>query len=301
MKDFLILITFPIVWWGFVYYLRTKGIGLLLRHLLGFVCGFLAMATIIVILTQEETDFFGPITLLLLFGVIIQCGRQYQKTLSTGYDPSIGAIWRRFRQFRRVCEQMEAERNEAARIKNVPFDLTENANSVGVGGTAKPFTHTPQISKAVAVKIQPQVSTKSEELLTGAGVIALPDRIIFHYENAEGETAYRDVNVHMVETNANGDYYLQGYCNIAGANRTFRIDRMMGMITRYATGEMLLADAWLKRVAGTGPKRFGHTPSVAVSKKMSTSIMFTGFKKAEREVMEALAEDVGQGRSVKSR
>lgn len=144
-------------------------------------------------------------------------------------------------------------------------------------------------AKAIGIPIISEQDFKEMCISDEANHIDLPDRITFLYENAEGETAYRDVTVYAVDSNVRGHDYIAGYCNTAGAKRTFRIDRMIGMITQALTGEMLMPDDWLGRVGHMKTTK----PSVARPPVPSTSVLFTGFKKLDRDRLESQATALG--------
>lgn len=120
----------------------------------------------------------------------------------------------------------------------------------------------------------------------------LPDQIVFLYENADGDIALRDVNVTSKYSNERGDFYIAGYCLKARASRTFRTDRIIGTITRSSTGEILSVEEWWKLFADITP-RFIAARAPTVYKTGPVNIMFTGYRKAEREVMESFAENAG--------
>lgn len=156
------------------------------------------------------------------------------------------------------------------------------AQQAGSGGTVA--THT-RFDNSATAKPEPKKSTGKATSSNTFNRTGLSDRITFLYQNSKGETAERDVTVRAVSGNAQGDPIIDGYCKTAGARRTFRTDRVLGMITRSATGEMLLPDAWLAEVAALPSKKL----PVAEIKKQAPSVMFTGFKKIDLERLESHA------------
>lgn len=138
--------------------------------------------------------------------------------------------------------------------------------------------------------------TKKKANTTGAQL----DEIMFIYRGRNDLIAKeRRVSVRAV----NGDY-LEGHCHTQGATRTFRIANMRGGITSMQTGEIVKKMTWVKEmqrhpdngvvVSGSDYRSSGFSAQRASGKNdQQTSIMFTGFKKAEREAMEALAEEAG--------
>ena len=102
--------------------------------------------------------------------------------------------------------------------------------------------------------------------------------IEFTYTNAQGETSEREVRVDSVD-----ETYIEGFCYTAGDTRTFRLDRVEGMI--WQNNECFFVDEWLE-------KR-GIRKKQSISSKSNSSqleICFTGFSKADREYLETLAE-----------
>ncbi|MBX9761580.1 MAG: hypothetical protein K2Y24_00910 [Pseudomonadaceae bacterium] len=63
--------------------------------------------------------------------------------------------------------------------------------------------------------------------------------IAFTYEDADGEVTYRTVTVHAVTAT-----HIKGECHDRQAERTFRLDRVIGDITDTDTGEMLKPKKW---------------------------------------------------------
>lgn len=100
--------------------------------------------------------------------------------------------------------------------------------------------------------------------------------IEFTYTNAQGETSEREVRVDYMD-----DTYIEGYCYSAKETRTFRLDRIDGMI--WQNNECFFVDEWLKKRG----VRKGQSIS---SNSNQLEICFTGFSKADREYLETLAE-----------
>jgi hypothetical protein len=82
------------------------------------------------------------------------------------------------------------------------------------------------------------------------------DEVEFLYLNTKGELKARHVIVHAVDA-----IYFKGYCLIAQASRTFRIDNVVGDITSLDTGEILdrfvWAEKWLYDELNTGDVSWG--------------------------------------------
>lgn len=64
-------------------------------------------------------------------------------------------------------------------------------------------------------------------------------QVEFLYEDAEGDITFRTVTVHSVTRS-----YLKGECHYRRAERTFRIDRIIGDLTNCETGEILSPKQW---------------------------------------------------------
>lgn len=59
------------------------------------------------------------------------------------------------------------------------------------------------------------------------------------YEDADGNITSRMVTVHWV-----GETTFKGECHARQAERSFRLDRVLGEITDTETGEMLEPEEW---------------------------------------------------------
>lgn len=330
MKDLLTLILFPVVWYGFAVGLRANNIGRFLRHLIGFFCGSLAMM-IGVTATVEYDNFFSIIILMCVFSAVILSSRKYQKIVSTkklwvdqleqsktsspvsaantaaiiraqiGLPPDIKDSEKKVAPAQSKAftypppsENVMDRREKAAEALKAAARVASETSTM-----ARWANNNRMEEKLKLCRVPPQFtglidSTKGKYLSHAA--FTLPDQISFLYENAEGEMTHRDVNVHTANSNANGDHYIEGYCMTVHGNRTFRIDRIISAITRAATGEILVADLWFEQLDDSSNLRTvrNFKPKTLVSTSEGpTSIMFTGFKKAEREDMELLAENVG--------
>lgn len=108
--------------------------------------------------------------------------------------------------------------------------------------------------------------------------------IEFTYTNAQGETSEREVKVDYVD-----DTYIEGYCYSAQGTRTFRLDRIDGMI--WQNNECFFVDEWL----GKQGIRKKQSSLIKQTKQKShkLEICFTGFKHDEKLKLELLAEKNG--------
>lgn len=106
-----------------------------------------------------------------------------------------------------------------------------------------------------AMKLKEHVPEQAERRLyssTAHRAVSEPTRAIregwalctvaFEYEDASGLWTDRTVTVHSVT-----DDYIKGECHDRGAERTFRLDRVMSDITDTETGEILDVDEWAQQ------------------------------------------------------
>ena len=108
--------------------------------------------------------------------------------------------------------------------------------------------------------------------------------IEFTYTNAQGETSEREVKVDYVD-----DTYIEGYCYSAQGTRTFRLDRIDGMI--WQNNECFFVDEWLGKQDIRKKQSSLIKPTKQKSHKLE--ICFTGFKRDEKLKLELLAEKNG--------
>lgn len=108
--------------------------------------------------------------------------------------------------------------------------------------------------------------------------------IEFTYTNAQGETSEREVKVDYVD-----DTYIEGYCYSAQGTRTFRLDRIDGMI--WQNNECFFVDEWLGKQGIRKKQSSRIKPTKQKSHKLE--ICFTGFKRDEKLKLELLAEKNG--------
>lgn len=66
--------------------------------------------------------------------------------------------------------------------------------------------------------------------------------VAFTYEDSSGDISHRTVTVHSAS-----DTYIKGECHDRQAERTFRLDRIIGNITDCETGEILSPKKWLRQ------------------------------------------------------
>lgn len=111
--------------------------------------------------------------------------------------------------------------------------------------------------------------------------IDLPDRVEINYLKSDGGLDRRIVNVNQVDRF--GDKFT-GFCERAGAVRTFKASGIQGEVTRLETGEMVDHRAWFNALKGNS------TPSPKpAQRERKSAVALLGFHYSKYE---ALAEQV---------
>ncbi|YCH19853.1 hypothetical protein M1D96_11885 [Pseudomonas sp. D1-3] len=67
--------------------------------------------------------------------------------------------------------------------------------------------------------------------------------VAFTYEDSAGDISYRTVTVHSVSL-----VYLKGECHDRQAERTFRLDRIIGELIDCDTGEIMSVKEWVENL-----------------------------------------------------
>lgn len=131
--------------------------------------------------------------------------------------------------------------------------------------------------------------------------LSLPREFLFAYTDHEGQSTRRKVRVMGIASN-DGRQYLDGYCLDRNAMRTFRVDRIQGEMTDAETGELVNV---YRLLAGTDKRRhMDYTPPKTEfswseagedfeHEEAPTTVLFTGFAKARKQELEAMAEAAG--------
>lgn len=65
--------------------------------------------------------------------------------------------------------------------------------------------------------------------------------VAFTYEDVDGDITYRTVTVHSATR-----FYLKGECHDRRAERTFRLDRIVGDLADCETGELMAPSRWVR-------------------------------------------------------
>lgn len=115
------------------------------------------------------------------------------------------------------------------------------------------------------------------------------DVVNFDYINAEGEFSTRRIMVTMA-----GEWQFEGIDLDIHTQRTFRYDRVVGVMTSELTGEVLLPDEWAVSIRGesfptTAEDEPDDEEDVTTSGAESVEICFTGFTKADKLRLEGMA------------
>lgn len=144
---------------------------------------------------------------------------------------------------------------------------------------------------------RPAVVPVAEPLVSepGAGSTDSIDEIEFDYTDASGVRSHRSVSVYAVD-----DEYFEGFCHQATDTRTFVIGRVRGKVLVRDTGELLPAKRWAA-AARMDPNNTGLVMNRGwrpdadeeAHDYIDIEILFTGFPRAQRAELEALAEASG--------
>lgn len=117
----------------------------------------------------------------------------------------------------------------------------------------------------------------------------LAEHVHFRYRNAAGESSERDVVVHSAWPQR-----FNGYCVDRRERRTFRFDRIIGSVTRLETGELISVAEWRRDHLNLWQDDSQDDDEAITSGLWTgTTVVFTGFRVAEREELERLAESAG--------
>lgn len=160
-----------------------------------------------------------------------------------------------------------------------------------------------QLANTTSVVQRPddQVAPVLQSLGSTSDLPLLPREFLFSYTDHEGQSSRRRVRVMGIASN-DGRQYLDGYCLDRNAMRTFRVDRILGEMTDAETGELvnvyrLLAGTDKRRHMDYAPPKAEFSWSEAGEEfdhvEAPTTVLFTGFAKARKQELEAMAEAAG--------
>lgn len=152
-------------------------------------------------------------------------------------------------------------------------------------------------------EVAPPAQADVEIPQVGSSLISpsLPREFSFSYVDHQGQPSNRRVRVMGIASN-DGRQYLDGYCLERNGMRTFRVDRVQGDLTDMETGELfnvynLLAATNKRRHMDFTPAKpafaWADMEEEFADEEQSSSVLFTGFAKAQREALEAAAEAAG--------
>lgn len=119
-----------------------------------------------------------------------------------------------------------------AAAADTPMPLVKQA----VQPPARRQSAAPKAPQKPPVQIKPAKPGKPTRAIRNGWKLC---EVEFMYEDAKGDTTFRMVTVHWV-----GDSSFKGECQDKQAERTFRLDRVIGDITDTETGEMLDPEDW---------------------------------------------------------
>lgn len=145
-------------------------------------------------------------------------------------------------------------------------------------------------------KKKPRASVGSAPL--PAMRITLPHRFRIQYRDEAISWEQRDVRVDRISSNG-PHTYLEGFCELRRAPRTFRTDRIRGDVLDLETGELLPLRRLLADVVERSQTSFKPTTTTSPSRgtdaarEWQQAAFFAGFSASKRDELEALAEDGG--------
>ena len=120
----------------------------------------------------------------------------------------------------------------------------------------------------------------------------LNEYVAFAYVNAAGKHSEREVRVSKAWPER-----FSGYCYLRQKRVTFRYDRIVGDIIRIDTGELVSVGKWRKnwlgRSATKKPVSSSRATSSTAKRRDIRTVVFTGFKQADRSCLEQMAEEAG--------
>lgn len=116
--------------------------------------------------------------------------------------------------------------------------------------SAKPELLTPQQRKALNLQERkPRAEPEQPKVITPMPLSTRAIRtgwsigvVEFTYEDSAGDISCRTVTVHSATTK-----HIKGECHDRQAERTFRLDRIIGDLTDCDTGEILSPKHWVRR------------------------------------------------------
>lgn len=187
-----------------------------------------------------------------------------------------------------------ADRLDAAWLDGIisngeAFELLDLASAVASGLSVSDYEQLSLVSGGASATIAATASkagrtARSEKKAARRHKL---DTIHFTYETADGDVMERHVVVQAVD-----GIYIDGFCLMRQAVRTFRLDRIIGNVTSENTGEVLAPAEWTAEFSD------GSTPVSPEINSSGTSlayreVLFTGFPAEERNRLECLAMSIG--------
>lgn len=143
---------------------------------------------------------------------------------------------------------------------------------------------------------QPKPATAAATTTATMAPVSLPAWYEFDYANEDGELSSRRVWL-QAATSSGDRQYLEGVCSTRSAVRTFRVDRVIGSMTRVDDGQPIRASELFARIENqrvvTAPSAPAFVPLSRGSSGRYTAVFFAGFGSAKRSELEELAEAAG--------
>lgn len=291
IAGFFMLIAFPLAWLWIARKLKLKGWHWLIRHLVAALLAFFIGLCVFGAFTDLTTAIF-----LALFGG--------------------GVVYLFVRRWRAPSPEIPAPLavSEVVAIDSPPVvsDVVGQANEPKEAGPATPEIETIRRESLAAMDRATKAREKEKKLEavtadplarwketvsqnTYPRKAAAPGKRITHgarldvvnfdYINAEGEFSTRRIKVTMA-----GEWQFEGIDLDIHAQRTFRYDRVVGVMTSELTGEMMRPDEWAVSVRGESFSLAAADDTDDDAETNNIEICFTGFSKADRVRLEELAE-----------
>lgn len=262
----------------------------LIRHVAGFIVGFIGACLTIVIgqdlglievngetaVNGGATIFFA-VTALVVYGAVRLSRREKPKTKQ---------------ETTKLAQPAKPESNTSEHESSEP--ASKNGSWLLSKEQKKKFKHYPGHSEPLPpsppVTCQSTPASKQDELDDDFSTSFLDDSeaviVHFDYENAEGELSSRTVSVYEV------DYpYFTGMCHTQAGERTFRFDRIVGLVFLNESQKFVAPHELHDLLRGYNEQDLRRQRRA--EQKNQLEILFTGFPKALRADLEEIAKSSG--------
>lgn len=214
--------------------------------------------------TRPKVVLYGAVWLVLSFLLAALLPNSLPETVqkSSDVEGTLAAIWMLTCIFLPFFALVARTKSQAAKVIR-PADPPAIPAQTGIELSLDECVFEPEIAQPVKLPtaVRPEVLSKAQRKALGLPAVnrpkpspkppAEPTRAIrtgwrlcevdFLYEDAKGDTSFRSVTVHWV-----GDSNFKGECHARQAERTFRLDRIIGDLTDRETGEILSPKKWAR-------------------------------------------------------